>query len=469
MYMNIPNKPGRLLVFALLSLLTWEAAAQRFTVLHHFSTNQDGGYPLSGLIADGNTLYGTTYLSKPGAGTIYKINSDGSGYTVLHFFDLTNGAGPVGGLVLNNGTLYGTTSQAGTNYNGMIFKMSTAGTGFSVLTNIPNSSLGNWPRSSLVYVAGKLYGCVYAGGAGYGGLFQLNADGSGYNLFKIFSNSDGSGPIGDLILEGDTLFGTTATGGGLGSVGTVFKIQRDSTGFLTLTRLGGGGNSGVSPLGKLLLSDNWLYGTTDSGGGANGAGAVFKMTTGGANFTVLKNFLTIGGPDGSFPHSGVVKYGNMLFGTTSGTGSGEDQGTIFAVRTDGGGFAVLKHFMSVSTNEFGVRVNSDGMQPEGNLLLAENCLYGVTSYGGLFGKGVIFRYDLRPRIEMDSSFGIQSNGFGFKITAIPGSSVVVEASETAGGSGWGAIQTNTVGADPISFNDSNSFNFVNRYYRLRME
>jgi hypothetical protein len=70
---------------------------------------------------------------------------------------------------------------------------------------------------------------------------------------------------------------------------------------------------------------------------------------------------------------------------------------------------------------------------------------------------------------MDSSFGIQSNGFGFKITAIPGSSVVVEASETAGGSGWGAIQTNTVGADPISFNDSNSFNFVNRYYRLRME
>jgi uncharacterized repeat protein (TIGR03803 family) len=471
--MKTPAAAKKLLLWALFSLSGCNGFAQTFTVLHHFTTNYDGGYPQSGLIADGNTLYGTTFRSGPRTGptlggTIYRVNTDGSGYSVLHFFDVTNGAGPIGGLVLNNGTLYGTTYQAGTNSNGMIFKMSTDGTGFSMLTNIPNSSLGSLPRSSLVYAAGKLYGCMSQGGTGWGGLFQLNADGSGYTLFKTFSfsGSDGYGAVGDLILDGNTLYGTTPTGGGSGSVGTVFKFQGDGTGFSTLFRFGPGGS--VAPLGKLLLSDGWLYGTLDTGGGANGAGAVFKMTAGGANFVALKTFFVTGGPDGSFPHSGVVMKGNMLFGTTYGTESGNDRGTIFVVRTDGSGFAVLKHFDSVSTNEFGVRVNADGMQPEGTLLLAENSLYGVTSGGGFIGQGVVFRYDLRPRIQMDS-FGIQSNGFGFKITAVPGTTVVVESCELASSSNWGAIQTYVAGIDPISFIDSNSSNFVSRYYRLRME
>jgi uncharacterized repeat protein (TIGR03803 family) len=469
-HMTTPATAKKLLLCALFCLIGCAGFAQTFTVLHHFTTNYDGGLPLSGLIAEGNTLYGTTRLSGPSfGGTIYKVNLDGSGYTVLHFFDITNGGSPEGGLVLNNGTLYGTTPYAGTNLNGMIFKIATDGTGFSMLTNLPNGSLGSWPRSSLVYAGEKLYGCMYSGGGlGWGGLFQLNTDGSGYTLFKTFSfsGSDGNSPIGDLILDGETFYGTTSHGGGSGSIGTVFKVQRDGTGFSTLFRFSLGGS--IQPLGKLLLSDGWLYGTLDTGGGANGAGAVFKMTAGGSNFVALKTFFTIGGPDGSFPHSGVVKKGQMLFGTTNGSGSGDDQGTIFVVRTDGSGFAVLKHFDSVSTNEVGVRVNSDGMQPAGSLLLAGNVLYGVTSLGGLFGQGTIFSYDLTPQIQMDS-FGIQSNGFGFKITAVPGTTVVVETCELASGSNWGAIQTNVAGVDPISFNDSNSSNFVSRYYRLRMQ
>jgi hypothetical protein len=47
--------------------------------------------------------------------------------------------------------------------------------------------------------------------------------------------------------------------------------------------------------------------------------------------------------------------------------------------------------------------------------------------------------------------------------------VVVESCELVSGPNWSAVQTNIAGADPISFNDSNSSNFLSRYYRLRME
>ena len=56
-----------------------------------------------------------------------------------------------------------------------------------------------------------------------------------------------------------------------------------------------------------------LYGTTD-GGGASGAGVVFKVDTSG-NETVLYSFT--GGADGAYPNAGVIldSAGN-LYGTT---------------------------------------------------------------------------------------------------------------------------------------------------------
>src|SRR5579859_2478883 len=95
--------------------------AQIYTNYHNFAaikqnpvtfaqTNQDGGNPYSTMVISGNTLYGTTAGGgTSGLGTIFKINTDGTGFTNIFTFSFINGqrtngdngSGPIGGLLLS--------------------------------------------------------------------------------------------------------------------------------------------------------------------------------------------------------------------------------------------------------------------------------------------------------------------------------------------------------------------------------
>ncbi len=82
---------------------------------------------------------------------------------------------------------------------------------------------------------GTLYGVSAYGGVsgppGYGTVFKVQPDGSGFDIIYSFTNgSDGSGPAAGLILSGNTLYGT-AENGGSGGHGTVFKINTDGIGL----------------------------------------------------------------------------------------------------------------------------------------------------------------------------------------------------------------------------------------------
>ena len=87
--------------------------------------------------------------------------------------------------------------------------------------------------------------------------------------------NDGSGPHGGLTLSGNTLYGTTSAGGSSGN-GTLFAINIDGSGFTNLYSFTGGGD-GANPQADLVLSGNILYGTTASGG-SSGNGTVFSFT-----------------------------------------------------------------------------------------------------------------------------------------------------------------------------------------------
>jgi uncharacterized repeat protein (TIGR03803 family) len=177
-------------------------------------------------------------------------------------------------LIFSGSTLYGTTDGGGTSGSGTVFAISTNGTGFTTLHSFTagsTSSLGGYtnsdganPRAELVLSGDTLYGTASQGGSsGNGTVFRLNTDGTGFTNLHSFSanpngaNSDGANPVASLILSGNILFGTTVYGGSSGA-GTVFAVNTDGTGFTNLHNFTkepfGTNTDGAFPLGALTLS-----------------------------------------------------------------------------------------------------------------------------------------------------------------------------------------------------------------------
>jgi hypothetical protein len=86
-----------------------------FTNLHSFNGYQ-GSYPTSGLVLSGNSLYGTALVA------LFRINLDGSDFTeVRHFDGPSDGAWLWGPVMISANTIYGTASAGGSSGNGTVF------------------------------------------------------------------------------------------------------------------------------------------------------------------------------------------------------------------------------------------------------------------------------------------------------------------------------------------------------------
>ena len=174
----------------------------------------------------------TKFLEYPG--TVFAINTDGTSFTNLHSFSATSGpfgtnsdgVQPYGGVILSGNTLYGTTTSGGTSGNGTVFKINTDGTGFTNLHSFTNVSDGLVPSGGLILSGNTLYGTTRFGGSlGYGTIFKVNIDGTGStNLYSFTGGDDGRNPSAGLILSGNTLYGTTSAGGSSRN-GTVFSLS----------------------------------------------------------------------------------------------------------------------------------------------------------------------------------------------------------------------------------------------------
>jgi uncharacterized repeat protein (TIGR03803 family) len=101
-------------------------------VLHEFTRGlDDGANPRAPLTLSGSTLFGTTRYGGDACpqtrscGTVFSINSDGSGYQVLHEFAGTpdDGRFSSAGLTLIDSTLFGTTINGGGTNGGTVFSI----------------------------------------------------------------------------------------------------------------------------------------------------------------------------------------------------------------------------------------------------------------------------------------------------------------------------------------------------------
>lgn len=216
------------------------------SVLYSFAGGSDAANPLDGVIFDtAGNLYGTTAVGggsatcTNGCGTVFELSPSGSGWTekVLYKFQgPTDGENPNAGVVMDTpGNLYGNTWQGGPGGGGTVWELSPSGSNytFTLLYSVPVSgfAVGRVARDS----HGNLYEALQNGGANNDGqIFELTPSNGNWmfnDLHDFTGGSDGSNPIGGVVLDssgniyGTSLFGGANTcGNGAYGCGNVWEI-----------------------------------------------------------------------------------------------------------------------------------------------------------------------------------------------------------------------------------------------------
>ena len=229
-----------------------------------------------------------------GFGTVFVISTNGTGKTTLHHFSDIACIHPAAALVQGtDGLLYGTTYGSSSSVRGSVFQLATNGSAFSILHVFDGAATSS--AAPLVQAGdGTLFGTTYYGGSDdVGSVFEIQPDGSGFDTLcslHLAETTDAWSPDGALVLgTNGVLYGTTWSGGEE-NFGTVFQINQDGTGYQVLHSFTPGSGDGDTPATALLFGlDGALYGTTLSGG-ANDAGVLFRLSADGSDYSILHSF-----------------------------------------------------------------------------------------------------------------------------------------------------------------------------------
>jgi uncharacterized repeat protein (TIGR03803 family) len=260
------------------------------------------------------------------------------------------------------------TSNGGDQNDGMggaIFKIGLAGGNFELVYRFDGIT-DQSPWGNLIEGQdGYLYGMT--GSSGEGGIFKIAKDGSDYQKLHQFGvGDDGRQPRGSLIqLQNGDLIGVAT--GGANDLGVMFRIKQDGTDYERLYEFTALVNGGV-----VQASDGKLYGTADP----NNQGIIYSIEPDGSNFNIV--FANNDFNNGVGYRALTEAEPNVFIGVAE-KGASSNNGAIFKV-TSAGSYTKLKDFYQ------------EGADPECVLMQAsDGNLYGVTTRGGAYGQGVIFK------------------------------------------------------------------------------
>jgi len=402
--MNALTQVKRATLLFVIALSVTTAAATTTDVIFSFEEDE-GEYADTDLETDSaGNIYGTTVLGGDfGSGTVFQLSPTPNGWvhTVLYSFTGgVDGGEPYKGVTLDrDGNLYGTAVTGGSGNCeggcGVIYKLTnTKGTWTQkVVHAFTGGDDGSGPGSRVtVDRAGNVYGMAPTGGAyGLGTIYQIRPPSSGALTFKVIHAFTGgvdgsSGSAGRMVLRDGRLYGAATTGGSNGS-GVVFELTPKALGewnFKTIYTFQGQPD-GSFPYGALLFDPSGnIYGTTYYGG-ANGIGAVYKLSpqpVGEWTEDLIYSFQQ--GSDGNSPISNLVfdKSGN-LYGTTSEGGLGS--GTIFKLSPVGGNWTETVVHAFEGPPDGGFAYNGMVVDIFGNF-------YGATVHGGENNDGSVYKF-----------------------------------------------------------------------------
>jgi uncharacterized repeat protein (TIGR03803 family) len=290
------------------------AADGTFTNIFLFS-GANGAYPFTGLIkGKGGVFYGTTHnQGANGFGTVFCINTNGA-LTTLAAFSNTNGAHPKGVLLqANDGTLYGTTYFGGSADLGTVFHINTNGD-LTTLVSFASTN-GAYPIGGLVQGHDGLFygatsrGGIFDGGAGFGTIFSLTANGQLNTVYQFMGYGDAY-PYGDLVqLEDGFLYGATQT--------SLFRIS--TNGYFT--RIGFNPLDPIYPRSGLTRGpDSALYGMLSD--------RAFRITTNGVVYPLYPFYNYWNGSD---PRASLVGQQYTTFYGTTAQGGQLGGGVVFRI------------------------------------------------------------------------------------------------------------------------------------------
>jgi uncharacterized repeat protein (TIGR03803 family) len=249
-----------------------------FTVLKEF-LGSDGKSPAGALVLSGPRIYGSTYNGGfSDYGTLFQVETNGASFEVIKYFTGTmpdaattgDGAYPSGGLVLFGPALYGATVWGGPNHGGVIFRVNLDGSEYTILKTGNVTEGGHYSRG-LVAAGDTLFGTTPYGGGGIGCLFSLKMNGTDYRILHSFTGFDGVNTACPII--SDSLILGTAYQGGISNCGVVYGMEMNGNRFTLLWEFDGVQIAG--PTG-LVANGNRVYGTT-SDWGQTVTGKVYEL------------------------------------------------------------------------------------------------------------------------------------------------------------------------------------------------
>jgi uncharacterized repeat protein (TIGR03803 family) len=475
------NNPAKTLIG--LTAATWIAAwfigsAQAQTnfqrIVQLGGTNMPNG--TRGELIEGSDgyLYGVTYMG------VYRMAKDGSGLATLYQFP-GHGYGYNGGKLISglleasDGNLYGVT-EAGPgmgDYCGVIYSIGKNGSNFNVLYRFginDTNEINVFPNGPLVEATnGALFGTTRYGPSSNGHflepfIFTINKDGSGYQRVQ-----DTGGMISGLLFARDGKF-YGAGGGGL------FVMNQDGSGFsyfypYAATNL-------ITPTSRPFEgSDGVLYGASYLGGTSN-LGLIYKINKDGGGLQILHNFLGsvwngsnawIG--DGAAPAGGVAEGSDGALYGTANYGGTAMLGILYKINKDGTGYQVFRNFTSTDSfcpDSALLRASDGNLYGSSAVTLEYADIYSDWGGGGFEGGSTIYKLFATPPQVTFTEIQNGLSGMTLNLSGgAAGQNLNIQATtDPSNTNGWQVIGSATAAVDgTFQFTDTNAPNLAARFYR----
>ncbi len=422
-------------------LFGYDYTSGSFTKLADFNGEDMGSNPMGSLTeASDNRLYGMTrWGGANNYGVIFRFDPANKQFNTLFNFDgEESGRNPHGSLTeASNGKLYGTTPFGGAYNLGVLFEFdyslnsylkkydftglldirtygtltlasndnlyavihNSFGVGFVLMEFDPELDIiqeisyqyddlrdyyGSM-ESMVMSANGKMYfwgrDIFFIDNEVY--LFEFDPEsGTITRHFSNSSSSTGNYPLGHLVEAVNGKLYATTSRGGIFDCGVLFEFDPVSNKYRKIIDFDGV-SKGANPLGSLLSAKNAkLYGMTREGG-FEGKGVLFEFDPVTEEYTKIFDFN--GDETGEYPCGSLIQgTDNKLYGMAA-LGGAYGYGVLFALDPSSGSFEKYIDFNGTEK----------GRQPYGSLIQAsDGNLYGVTKFGGIANKGVLFEYNI---------------------------------------------------------------------------